>query len=62
MTQATLLDGILIIGGTVAFWRWVAKPLLAWSDFRSFRGVRVVPKDPEPERVPGVFVKHWEDE
>lgn len=45
MEQASLWDGVLIIGGTIAFWYLVAKPLLAWSDFMSFKGFKVVPKD-----------------
>lgn len=49
MAEASLWDGVLIVGGTVLVWRLVLKPFVAWLEKPgSFRGIKVVPSRKDP--------------
>lgn len=55
MARASLFDLVFIVGGTVACWYLIFKPLIGWlQGAGSFRGIKVVPKEPEPEEPKGL--------
>lgn len=65
LAEASLWDGVFIIGGTVLIWYVVAKPFIAWLNKPgSFRGFKVVPKEEEQDEPKGLvgMVDHdwWE--
>lgn len=46
MSQASLFDLVFIVGGTVACWYLIFKPLIGWLQGPGvFKGFKVVPKD-----------------